>query len=332
MRALALLLAVLCLAPAVASLPLSLPVPIGLPPQGPDVPALTAPVAVVTTHDRVVFSFTEGGSALPLAVPSMPWNRVVLEFTGTPIGDPWDRLFSVSIGSVEVLRGTSPRTEFTVKSDITEYASLLRPGSLVPIHVLFSTYVGAQQATVRFAFYDDPTGLAMDRADNVLGALRWQYLGGNGDRRVAAVAFPVAAPSSAIVELTLTGHGNEEFWFGSFFLTQPQNLPRTFHIRVDGIEVAQVKALPYTYAFLGFAQGNGQMGPTQQLIHTAMWWTAQQGLDVAGVHAGVGQIPAYRAQVNPEHLALLQGARSVEVQQENGRGFWVTSLSFLLDA
>lgn len=329
MRAVALLLAVLTLAPVAASLPLAMPAPappLALPPQGPDVPTVLPPVAVVTAFDHNTFSFEEGPHVATINVPGMEWNRVLLVFTGTPLGDPWDRLFSVGINGFEVLRGTTPRTEFTVERDVTEYAAMLPPGGTSSISVFLSTYVAAQQATVKLEFYNDYSALAVAPAhDAAIPAWHYRFQGGHGSTQRATVDFGTQVPTAAIADIYLTGHGPEEFWFlGSTRV-------RYFHLRVDGTEVAQVAALPYTYAFLGFAGANGQMGPQQQLLHTAMWWTAQQGLDLAGAHLGVGEIPAYRAALRAEHLALLQGARSVELVQENGAGNWVSGLGFLLD-
>lgn len=335
MRALVALLALLTLVPAAASLPLAaVPAPappLALPPQGPDVPFALPPVATVVAFDHNSFSYEEGPHVATITVPSAAWNRVNLVFTGTPRGDPWDRLFSVGIAGFEVLRGTTPRTEFTVEREVTEYAALLPPGGQVPISVFLSTYVAVQQASVTLEFYDDPLGLVLAPHDAAIPAWHYRFQGGHGSAQRQVVDFGPTAPTAAIADIYLTGHGSEEFWFLGGYITAPQTKPRYFHLLVDGREVATVAALPYTYAFLGFAGADGTMGPQQQLIHTAAWWTAQQGLDLAGVHLGVGEIPAYRAVLRAEHLALLQGARTVELVQENGGGFWVSGVGFTLD-
>lgn len=68
-----------------------------------------------------------------------------------------------------------------------------------------------------------------------------------------------------------------------------------------------------------------------------MWWTAQQGLDKAGVHANSGEIPPFRATIHPDELGLLTGVRDVKVSMEAAiagapvRCAWTTSASFLLD-
>jgi hypothetical protein len=330
MRAAPALLALLLLVVPAAALPLPAAVPgpappLALPPQGPDLPT-GMPMASVVAFEDERFSFEERWHTTTIAVPGA-WTRVVLEFTGTPEGDPWDRLFGVSLGGVEVLRGTTPRATFTVKKEVTEYAPLLPAGGVAEVGVILSTYVAVQKATVVFHFYDDISHVMVPSAEAVVGAWRWGHLHGNGAVRSAVVDFGPTAPSKAAVEIALTGHGGEEFWFQS---GPALGRARVFHLRVDGTEVATVVALPYTYAFLGFAGANGQMTSTHEAIHAAMWWTAQQGLDVAGVHAGVGEIPPYRAELRAEHLALLQGARTVELVQENGGSVWNNSVAFLL--
>lgn len=334
MRLVALALALLAAVPVAGALPLAFPAPLpplALPQQGPEVPTVFGPVAVVTALDRSVFSYEEGPHAAIIDVPAMAWNRVILVFDSTPLGDPWDRLFSVGIGGFEVLHGTSPRAPFVVKRDISEYAALLPAGGQAQVTAFFSTYVAAQSATVKLEFYDDPTGALFPAHDAALPAWHYAGQGGHGSRVSRSMDFGTQAPSAAVVDIYLTGHGAEEFWFGSGYITAPQSRPRYFHLLVDGTEVARVVAMPYTYAFLGFAGGNGQAGPQEILIHQAMWWTAQQGLDLAGVHLGVGETPPYRAALAADVLPLLQGARSVELVQENGAGFWISGVGFLLD-
>ena len=288
---------------------------------GPDVPATTPPVATIVAFSDEVFSFTESPRTTTVDVPDIDFDRVVVELSSRPDGDPWDRLFGVSIGGVEVLRGTTPRAAFTVRKDITELLPLLPRGGTAEVSLLLSTYVGSQLGSVRVELFRDATSAVVDTpARAVVPALRWRSLSAKGEAAAAAVTFPDAPPASATAVLTITGHGEEEFWY--------QNgapLPRTFRVRVDGVEVGTAVALPYVYALLGFS------GAIGEVVHPVMWWSVHQGLDVAGVHTGVGEIPAYRIEIAPEHRALLQGARTVDVVRDQGiGGFWVTSLAFTL--
>jgi len=313
--------------------------PVALPDvQGPDVPATTPPVAVVTAFDRVEFSCAQQGiKTTTIAVPPVSFDRVILFVRITPDGDPWDRLFGVAINGVEVLRGTTPRTQFTLRKDITEFARLLPPGGTAQVSLMSGSFVGRLLETVRIEFFshDRTKALVRPPADRVVGAFLWRSLTGAGTRASAQVAFPAGAPASATVELTLSGHGQSgEFWY----LDNP--VPRAFHILVGGKEIAVARSMPYTYALLGFGNANANnacAGPgtssTGDRLHPLMWWTAQRAADIAGVHLGVGEIPPYRAQIAAADLALLDGSRTVEARQQGGDGLpqdWPVSLSFLL--
>lgn len=318
-RPAALLLALLALASSwAAAAPALL-----LPPQGPDVPAATAPVATVAAFTNEVYSGTEGVRSAVITVPSVSWNRVVVVFSGQPGGDPWDRFFGVGIGGAEVLRGTTPRTDFTVRKDVTEFAGLLPAGGAATVQVFYGSYEGAPSVSVRLEFYDDPSAaLVAPPADHVVRPFAWRYFGGHGSTILQPTAFPADPPSSASVELFLTGHGEAEFWF-----QHGLPVPRLFTVYVDNASIGTVRALPYAYAFLGFRGGSIY----NDVVHKAMWWSAHQALDVAGVHTGVGEIPPFRAEVPAEYLPLLTGARDVKVVQTGQTGYWITSLNFVLN-
>ena len=306
--------------------------------QGPKVPAATAPVAVVTPLENIEFSCAQGGTrSATFDVPAVSFDRVLLVFSIDQDGDPWDRLAAVAINGVEMLRVTTPRTDFSVTKDITEFASLLQPGQTATASIDSGSYVGRMLETVRIEFYSGELTSAVSRskADGVVSSLLWRGLGGNLSSASANTDFGASAPASSDVEITLSGHGqNGEFWWQS---GQP---PIAFHIFVDGKEIAVAKSMPYIYALLGFGNANANTacaGPgtssTGDLAHPLMWWTAQRALQEAGVHLGVGEIPPYRASIRAEDLALLSGGRTVTVVQEGGGTGgqnWPTSVSFLL--
>ena len=301
--------------------------------EGPDVPTAGAPIAVVAFTDEV-WNCSESMRHATIGVPAA-YDRVVLEFSYDARTDPWDRLFAVTVGGAEALRGTTPRTDFTITKDITELGSLLPPGGTADIGLSVGSYVGEVSASVRLLFYaDEPTAaLVAPPADNVVAPFAVAGLDGNGDRLTSTAAFPAGAPSAANVELTLTGHGGEEFWYVG---TNP--VPRAFDVIVDGRVVATATALPYVYALLGFGNANANtacVGPgsssTGDTVHPVMWWTVPRVLDAAGVHLGIGEIPPYRASITADDLALLAGDRTVEVVQRGGGGRWVTGLTFLLN-
>lgn len=313
-----LLLAALLLAPAVGAAPMPPAAP------DPDVPAATAPIHVARPFVDERFSFTEGHRTRAVDVPE-GWSRVVLVVASRPDGDPWDRLFGVSLGDVEVLRGTTPRADFTLRKDVTEHASLLPQGGSANVSLFLGTWVGALLASVSLEFYaDEPTAaLVAPPAEDALAVARWRYMSG-GAVAGATVRFPDEAPSRATLLLTTSGHGPDgEFWW---MRVPPKTA--TFRVLVDGQEVGRVVAMPYVYALVGFS--NSLVVDT--VVHPAMWWSYHRALDAAGVHTGVGEIPAYRADVPEDLLPLLAGERNVEVVQDTGGGTWVTSAAFLLDA
>lgn len=299
---------------------------------GPDVPAAGEPVAV-TVFTGEVFSCTESIRHATVAVPAA-YDRVVLEFSYEARTDPWDRLFGVTVGGAEVLRGTTPRADFTLTKDITEFGSLLPAGGVAEVGLAVGSYVGEVAASVRLLFYagEVTAPLVTAPADTVVAPFALASLGGNGQRLTASTGFPAAAPGAATVEVTLSGHGSEEFWYQG---TNP--VPRSFDVVVDGTVVGTATAMPYVYALLGFGNANANtacVGPgtstTGDTVHPVVWWTAPRVLDAAGVHLGIGEIPPYRASIDAAHLPLLVGDRTVEVVQRGGAGRWVTSLSLLL--
>lgn len=315
----------------------ALPGPNGLPDvKGPDIPTVTAPDHTITVFDHVRFECAERDVTDTIAVPAGDWDRIILEYTYTPVGDPWDRLFMVAIDGVEVLRGTSPRTEMTLRKDITEYASLLPAGGTADVTLTMGTYVGALEGTVKLEWYgDEPTGALVRRP--IQGAQSIFYrvplprqVGLDIIREEQRyVTFGVPAPARAIVEMTMSSHGRDEVWF--------QNGPlRGFHVFVDDVEVANIYPHPYRYAFFGFGNDKANtacVGPGTSdqgdLVHAPMWWTAQRAADVAGVHTGPGEILAHRWEVDASLLHLFTGARTVRLYVEGGWPNWPISVAIL---
>lgn len=309
---------------AVLLVPLAGASPLLIPQQGdPDVPAAGAPVASVVAFSDERFQFTEGHRERAVAMPGVDYDRVVLTLTTRQDGDPWDRRFGVSIGGVEVLRGTTPRTTMTLSKDVSEHLALMPAGGEALVAVHLGSWVGKGiLATVRLDFYsDEPVPAAAPHAASVPVA-RWAYMPG-GLAAGADVTFGDIAPSKATLHFVTSGHGQAgEFWY----LERPPAVAR-FRILVDGEEVAQATAMPYVYALVGF----GGSSIVNDVLHTAVWWSAFRAADVAGAHVGVGEVSAYRVEVDAAQLGLFTGDRRVEVVQDTGAGTWVTSLAVLVD-
>jgi hypothetical protein len=293
---------------------------------------------VVTAFQDEQWSYSEGARTHLITVPASPtgaWDRILLSYREYPDAedpgnqDPYDRLCSAAIAGVEVLRCTTPRTDFTLTKDVTEFASLLPQGQQAAITANTGTYLGSGQwVTVQLLFYaNEPTKLAVPSPANaVVPAWYYNYICPNGHAHSATVTFPADAPAAATLEITLSGHGNDEWWY------QNAREP-VFHVLVDGHEVGQAMPLPYTYAFIGFAGADYSW-------HPYMWWTVQQVTNDAGVYTGVGEIPPYRVTILPTDLPLLTGTRTVTLLGENGclpplilqngGPYWPSSVSFLL--
>src|SRR5438874_4830013 len=87
--------------------------PIAQPYQPARVDPTTMPVAIVHAFQDESFVFTEAVRTHQVQVPPVTgsWDRVILEVRERPFGDPWDRTFGVAIDGVDVLHGTTPRTD-----------------------------------------------------------------------------------------------------------------------------------------------------------------------------------------------------------------------------
>jgi hypothetical protein len=179
-------------------------------------------------------------------------------------------------------------------------------------------------ASVRIDFYqNEPTAaLAPAAFDAVHPAAMWAYMGG-GSVAGADITFPDQAPERVVVQVVTSGHGPA----GEFWWMETPPAVASFRVLVDGEDVGHLTAMPYVYALVGFSPSF----VTDSVVHPVVWWSAFRAADVAGVHVGVGEIPAYRAEVDAEMLPLFTGARRVEIVQDTGAGSWVTSLAVLVD-
>lgn len=306
-----------------------------VPANGPEVPAVSDPVAVLTPFVEEVWVWSGATRTHTVQVPDVDFDRAFMVWESDPVdgnGDPWDRLGMVALQGTEVLRTITPRAHYDITEDITEYASLIRPGEPLDVSVSLSSWAEAGLwASVTILLYaDEPTVAAGDaRADTVVSPFRFTGVNGNARTgpdvlRSATVTFPASAPSAAVLELFTSGHGGDgEFWY--LWVDEDQSLP-TFEVLVDGVKVGEVQAMPYVYAFLGFCCGN----LWNDYVHTAMWWSAHLALDRAGVNTGNGEVPAYRAELPADVLPLLTGEQDVVVQRTTHGGTWPTSVSFLL--
>jgi hypothetical protein len=324
--------------------------------QGPDIEPVTMPVRVIDVISDARWSCSETPAVRSFTVPVAPsgngWDRIILQVESIQTGDPWDRLLIASINGAEMLRATTPRTRMTLRKDVTQYADLMPEGATIPASLSIGSYVGSIEGRLRLEFYDAEVTAALVAAPAArviapMLARRITHTLVQPASTSASVDFG-AAPTRALIDLTTSGHGAEEFWFqeGGAVSVPERKVTRTrvFHIAVDGTEVGTATAMPYIYALLGFGGPNANIacvGPGNaahgDALHPLMWWTVQRELDRAGLHVNSGEIPQYRIEItDPAVLALLSGERTVTVSVENmpsgpAAGVWITSLSFLLD-
>jgi hypothetical protein len=312
--------------------------PMLVPDQGPDVPPgdvttrEEAPTHVATRNpvDTELRVFTAGTWQASMDVPEEDFDRVYIEYSSWPNhpdGDPWDRTFSVGVEGAEVLHGTTTRGNFTVYEDLTELDPLFEPGTTVDVTWYIDTWVRGQGIVtdVQFHFLEDPTPSTSDqtRVDAIESPFYLDRIEGAGDAVSGEVSFGDAAPRSAILEVFTSGHGDGEFWYLN---AAREPTPPTFEVTIDDEPVGYLEAVPYVYALLGLDGGQ-----VAEAFNQHAWWSGHKALDRAGVHTGVAEIPAYRAEIAPEDLDLLTGNRTVTVTQLDHGGVWPTSVNVLID-
>jgi hypothetical protein len=301
--------------------------------EGPDREPAGKPAATVVAMRGTPFYFRDKDVRLtrtkrvrlPRPKDGKAWDRILLTFTDRPSDDePWDRVFSVAVDGVELIRGTTPRADMTLRKDVTEYAPVLAAGRTVDVTVHVGTYVGSHAVDVAFDFYRGETQVHAP-AKSVVPAfttfgIEPEHEDATRHAATGRVRFGKKPPAKAVVELTTTGHlQGGEFWY---LPDRGSTTPPVFRLLLDGKEVATARGLPYVYALAGFEGSNDS-------THPLVWWTAQREADWAGVHSGTGEIAPYRAELPPETLKLLTGSHNVELRVE-GKGLWISSVSFLL--
>ncbi|KAL2919902.1 hypothetical protein HK105_200819 [Polyrhizophydium stewartii] len=202
---------------------------------------LTVPSAAPCTVDIATHSFAfsygapyVGSYTPPPAKCGTSWSKIVLRFETTVSGRQFDRLGALWIGGAEVLHLTtaepsgSPVTLWKVDKDITHLAPILSsPQSVVLAidNIVDSTYTGIFNATVRADFYPAnsyhrppesvPNLLFPVSASN--STYGWLLLPKSGSATGIGATVP-RLPTNAIraeIEVFLSGHANDEFWYGN---------------------------------------------------------------------------------------------------------------------
>ncbi|RVX03933.1 Peptide-N4-(N-acetyl-beta-glucosaminyl)asparagine amidase A [Vitis vinifera] len=151
--------------------------------------------SLVLQHD---FGYTYGKPPVlapyspPAHCPSQNFSKIVLEWSATCKGRQFDRIFGVWLGGVELLRSctaepTATGIVWTVKKDVTRYYSLLMKEETLAVYlgnVVDKTYTGVYHVNVTFHFY--PAAKILKNLD-----------------------------SGAVLEVYLSFHENDEFWYSN---------------------------------------------------------------------------------------------------------------------
>ncbi|MHB8511763.1 MAG: peptide-N4-asparagine amidase [Actinomycetota bacterium] len=325
---------------------------------------------VVVINGAKIDQGAPGYTSSTVTIPQGSWSSVTVNFSDVPVCDPWDRLFTVDVDGVEILRGTTPRTAFSVHADVTQFSQLLAgthtytahlenyweqqysdcgnsaSGQWHQVTVSFDFTNGAAPAGLPSAF---PVGWHRDILQNPGGDPGCAATNPDGIDSTKTIQIPSGTFTHAAFYGFVTSHNCEEQWF----LNPTPNGPtatsgpvpntcspdmlvacaqRHTHLLIDGTEVGSWNPFPYSYAFVGFVGGETPgSGPLPGTTqHQFMWWTAQKTLNENGIYPGVGVIPPYVLDLTSALSKLTAGDHSIEIKIDGGDSYWVTSGELLL--
>lgn len=316
-------------APATPPLPASEPAPDG---------KKTVRVPVL---DEVLIPWGAPGAGADVAFPEGTYNKAELVLHDHPDGDAFDRLLTVEVDGVEMLRVITPRVDYSVRWDVTPYLSLLSGGThrvfvheesylgrghVVSLDVLLHTAKKAppSMATAIEAPYNyAPLGPRSGGgcAGN-LGDVNPGYAAHIEEARPFTVPATGEKLRSATFYGYLTAHGCEEFWYSNL---RPSPV-RKITLGIGGETFADFVPKPYIYAFIGGDPND----PTWNAIDSAAWNTVQPVLGEHGVHTGEGVIPPYVFDVTDLVRDLGPGTHDLSIRVENGNGVWFFSGQVLM--
>jgi hypothetical protein len=199
-----------------------------------------------------------------------PWNKVVLDWSGSVQGRQYDRLAAVWIGGAEVLRTSTPEPtaagiSWHLEKDVSSFIPLLRTAQPLAVslgNVVNSTYTGVYHMTLTLTYYrTDHRHPAARTADQVLplssdptGA-GWYTLD-PGHSAMKTVTLPRNL-TGVRMEVYARGGGCDEQWFDSVPADLAAAYPdylcgggsyREVQVSVDGRPAGIAQPYPVVYS------------------------------------------------------------------------------------
>ncbi|WP_343244898.1 peptide-N4-asparagine amidase [Streptomyces sp. SID14478] len=207
----------------------------------------------------------------PPAACEGPWNKVVLDWSGSVKGRQYDRLAGVFLGGAELFRTSTPEPDddgitWSVAKDITEFTPLLKDPHKLQIelgNVVNDTYTGTYKMKLQVTYYmADKKHPAATTADHVVplgdensGSAPWLDVakGGSATREVTLPRNITGAR----LQVYARGGGCDEQWFDAvpsdLAATAPDYLCgggpyREVQVAVDGVPAGLAQPYPVVYS------------------------------------------------------------------------------------
>lgn len=199
------------------------------------------------------------GTYTPPADCAGDWSKVVLRMDGAVAGRQYDRLGALTIGGVPVFKTSTPEPsadgiQWTVESDVTDYAALLRspqPVWMLIGNVVNDTYTGVLDVQVHLTFYTtDARNPAAATAETVSPLA-------NEHKQDGTTVGDLTLPRNterliADVYATGSGGGCEEFWYFTapvpeYSCPNPAGPYREVQVLVDGALAGIAAPFPHVY-------------------------------------------------------------------------------------
>ncbi|GJN14294.1 hypothetical protein PR202_gb01098 [Eleusine coracana subsp. coracana] len=235
-------------------------------PRPPPVASPTCVVPVLTHSFGDTYGAPPATAAYaPPADCPAPWSLVSLSFSVAVAGDQYDRVAAVWLDGVELLRTTTAEpapggVRWTVRRDVTRYASLLRapPGGVLSVmleNLVNDEFTGVFNVSISFQFHGAPAYLSGVNA-NAPATLPKSYF------EPADLILPVSDPAGestggfwfrlqnashagsrlvtipsnayrAVLEVFVSPHADDEFWYSN---------PPDLYIRENNLSTARGNA------------------------------------------------------------------------------------------